>query len=1568
VRPVALALAALLLGAQPAVIIGAAAGPDTASAATLGAWDAQNLPALAGTDGDGPTLYELENVRTDMAATSVTTSTRPVLTTTLDASASGQRVLFRILGADGRRVLSSSPAVTVVNRAARWQVPRGVLKPFTTYQMALVDAANVQTQILAPRPLTVDVQRAGEQQAWAFAGVNVAKVTGEPILAISSPGVTTLAGTAGFQMQYRPSNAPMPGMPSGWHMNPSGPSSRWINLRIESGQNVVTLSQADGFTVTFTRTGPEGAFVAQVGPHHDWPGGGYADLYQNENGTYTVIDVNQAATTFPAPPSDSWTGTVHPVRTWVEGSPSLQQVWRKGRLARLTDPVSKRSINLTYAPSSACGDVAPGFIAPPAGMLCQGSDWAGQLTRISYVQARDGAQIGRITIQAQAGPGAAVTDVAYDQAARPVAIRQPLAAAAVASGAVSGLGDQDARALTQIQYDSRGRVETITPPAGLVPGDEQTDAQSARMAQRLDWRTDTPGQSTLTVRQDGIRAPFVEQSVANVSTMDQTLVVGPDGCRARATFNADDNVTTTRNECDGTQSSVRYDASGHPVESRGPTRRALNAAGVGSMRTRYDTAKRPGSANASGDPIKGLVLMSFDNQQFAGVPATRSVGPVIDGITPARMVLNFASNPSGAGGPWSARISGDYVAPVKGTYRFLTASPGAQMFVNGRDCTARACTVDLRAGAYAHVQASLRATGAAGITLEAARPGRALEPMPTERLRPSLHQVTVQSTDDELSATGAPQRLENVLQYDNESGGQLVKETSAKGTTVRYRWAPDTGANGNFGQRTGWVNPRGKVTKERYFGGTQTATSCDGKAIQGGLLRDTSPPGGPASAQVYDKAGRLAKATGPGTEMCITHGADGQATAGAVTGSLPSYALSSDARTGGNPLLQSGTVTAQGVTSAESRSISITGRTFQQTDALGTVTTLAYDPATGATTSIVERTAKGQQRTRTFEYDDLGRATAMAVDGTELERITYRNDGFPLHVDYHNGTRASLELDQNNNPNAITYSGFAGGASVREDSSFSRGGSVLRRTLTAPDGTSTFTYTYDKDHRLTRSAVTGTMPVRTRESAMAFTGTSGANGNRQSEVTTDSTGAKKTWSFRYDGSDRLISSNKPGINPVGYDAQGRATRVGESELAYDAGGNLISVASGAGSVAFGGGGETTFQPASGAPVTLRPSGDLLLDAQGMIAGQVVGLAQGVRVGIDASGAPVRWTYDDLQGSVAWRTTGGDAPQHTTVYDPWGTQISSADQPTPATELDLAMSMQGWAGTTRLPIGDDVYVMGAREYSPAAGRFVQPDPVVGGSMNPFEFAGGDPLNSRDPSGNFSAGRGWAIGVSIAVAVVAAIATKGASIAVMSVKKGAMIGAATGAVSGAASSATQQLVDNGMDEFDWKALGVQAATGAAVGAVVGAASAKIATAKQSATQAAWQGKADAWQGKADRLLRETGDHRLGGWAEQKLATLGRKIRAGGGSFALVAQQDNSYLALVTVPTVPLSTSIMAAGFAVAGTGAPVFSVFPVLNPFASTTGPAQPDPGPGSPDDGTFDAGSAAGPALRAIVGG
>jgi RHS repeat-associated protein len=64
----------------------------------------------------------------------------------------------------------------------------------------------------------------------------------------------------------------------------------------------------------------------------------------------------------------------------------------------------------------------------------------------------------------------------------------------------------------------------------------------------------------------------------------------------------------------------------------------------------------------------------------------------------------------------------------------------------------------------------------------------------------------------------------------------------------------------------------------------------------------------------------------------------------------------------------------------------------------------------------------------------------------------------------------------------------------------------------------------------------------------------------------------------------------------------------------------------------------------------------------------------------------------------------------------------------------------WLGAMGLPteLPSGVIAMGARSYVPQLGRFLQPDPIPGGSANTYSYTFGDPVNTTDPTGDYVEG--------------------------------------------------------------------------------------------------------------------------------------------------------------------------------------------------------------------------------------
>jgi RHS repeat-associated protein len=169
-----------------------------------------------------------------------------------------------------------------------------------------------------------------------------------------------------------------------------------------------------------------------------------------------------------------------------------------------------------------------------------------------------------------------------------------------------------------------------------------------------------------------------------------------------------------------------------------------------------------------------------------------------------------------------------------------------------------------------------------------------------------------------------------------------------------------------------------------------------------------------------------------------------------------------------------------------------------------------------------------------------------------------------------------------------------------------------------------------------------------------------------------------------------------------------------------------------------------------------------------------------------------------------------------VYEPFGVLLT---EPVPARNDVPNLTWQAQTGNETHELETPFVVMGARVYIPALGRFVQVDPRVGGSTNAYDYAGQNPVNLADPSGESFLD--W---IPVIVSTVATIAIG----AVLPPASGFLIGAVAGALVGAAGYTITWAIEQAINpdtEFSLTQLGLSVL----IGAVSGVLSNRIATAR-------------------------------------------------------------------------------------------------------------------------------------------
>jgi RHS repeat-associated protein len=115
-----------------------------------------------------------------------------------------------------------------------------------------------------------------------------------------------------------------------------------------------------------------------------------------------------------------------------------------------------------------------------------------------------------------------------------------------------------------------------------------------------------------------------------------------------------------------------------------------------------------------------------------------------------------------------------------------------------------------------------------------------------------------------------------------------------------------------------------------------------------------------------------------------------------------------------------------------------------------------------------------------------------------------------------------------------------------------------------------------------------------------------------------------------------------------------------------------------------------------------------------------------------------WSYPNIGGTVAAVANQSGVKQGGTFgYDPDGNTLG--------TPVDIAAGKfdYGWHGEAQRPVETaagllPMIEMGARQYLPRLGRFIEVDPVEGGSCNDYDYVCAGPINKSDLDGMFL---GW-----------------------------------------------------------------------------------------------------------------------------------------------------------------------------------------------------------------------------------
>ena len=690
------------------------------------------------------------------------------------------------------------------------------------------------------------------------------------------------------------------------------------------------------------------------------------------------------------------------------------------------------------------------------------------------------------------------------------------------------------------------------------------------------------------------------------------------------------------------------------------------------------------------------------------------------------------------------------------------------------------------------------------------KPGSLLSPLVTTTIYDSFYNKPLTVTD--------PRGLVTAMTYDPFTGNLVsaVADSANLKATTRYTY------NG-VGLPLTVTDPVGTVTQNTYDPlGNLASTIRDSGAgrlnlttaytynPRGDPLTVTDPRGN-VTTNTYDDARRPLTTTTP-------------ATAAAPAGIVTSYSYDPAGR-----VLQTQQSAAGSILRTTSATYTPSGKPATATDPNGNTMRYAYD--------LLDRQIKTTDplgRVMNYAYDTLGRPTRVSNPAISASPLVQQS--FTL-----NSVRASL-TDANGNATAFTYDGFdrltttayPGGST--ETAAYDADSNVVSRTTRAGQP---IAYAYDTLNRLTTKTPPSPAPVVSYSYDLAgrLKSTSDTSAAITSAVSPTGAPVAYTTAFTYDALNRPTgttwdpapTATAPGAASsvlfthsynkanqrngqsvsdntwINYPAAAASTTVytpnnlnqytavGGVSATYSTNGNLTSD----GTYNFVYDAENRLTNASGAGNTASYT----FDAQGRRKTRTVNGTTTVSV-TDAqnrevleyngsTGALLRWYAYSLGPNAVLGQMNIPANTRTTpVPDLLGSIVSSMDAST-GTLAKFTYRPYGASAAAPTPFGytgqrvdqeSGLYYYRARHYSPAWGRFLQPDPVgYSAGANLYGYVRNDPLNAVDPSGNCP----WCIAAGIG-----AIVSAGIDLGV-------------------------QLYSNGgnLDQVNWTSVGVSALAGAA-----------------------------------------------------------------------------------------------------------------------------------------------------------
>lgn len=639
----------------------------------------------------------------------------------------------------------------------------------------------------------------------------------------------------------------------------------------------------------------------------------------------------------------------------------------------------------------------------------------------------------------------------------------------------------------------------------------------------------------------------------------------------------------------------------------------------------------------------------------------------------------------------------------------------------------------------------------------------------------------------------------------------LVASATLDPTGLNYNASATYEAQGvGYLRQTSKTLPGGTKTSYSYYAATtqvdNPCTTVIDKASQAGRLQfrtDPDPDGaGVLTARktenIYDNIGRsVATRVNSDSWTCTTYDLRGRPTKVVVPDAKNTSGIvvrvgntvTNNYAVNGNPLVTSTTDTAIGTTTSE---VDLMGRGIRGVDTFGNTSTLIYDSLSRPTKKT---SAVGVE---VVAYDTYSRPTTYTLGDKLYASVAYDAFSRVQSVQYPQSKNAAgigLKLEQVKRDNKQRNTGvtfkFSDGTTFDETLTLSSTGLALSSTDNLKGTQAASTYTYDKANRLTQAVVDKMKYVYDFSAPSATTcNQTGANlnanknTNRTKYTATNDTTAAVTASATqcYNQADQLIYSTDAQIGTPTYDDHGNTVSLAGAgtpiQFTYNNLDQNTAITQGANKVTYVKSSDGTilrkkeyvnnvltksYRYIAGGRVLQSCS--LASDITCATVDTYLTLAGGVTTTLSPTNPDVAkrtvYSVKNFHGDTAL-TVGstGLATSSVYLYEPFGQASPSQTFSTNSSPSNSTDQSMGWAADPKRksekPFSISIVQMGARVYLSSLGRFLQVDPVEGGTPNAYTYVG-DPINDNDYSGLFGWGDVWnAVKVVAKVVIVAAIA--------------------------------------------------------------------------------------------------------------------------------------------------------------------------------------------------------------------